>query len=73
MDTGGELILVKGYGGENSARLSGHQAVINSQNTLSHLEPLFLPEKNTHTVLHGLSITGALFPGSKQIEHRSSR
>ena len=73
MGTGGELILVKGYGGENSAGHGGHQAVINSQNTLSHLEPLFLPEKNTHIVLHGLPVTGALFPGSEQIEHGSSR
>ena len=73
MDTGGELILVKGYVGENSARLRGHQAVINSQNTLSHLEPVFLPEKKTCTVLHVLSITVALFSGSKQIELRSSR
>lgn len=65
MDTGGELILVKGYVGENSARLSGHQAVINSQNTLSHLEPLFLPE-NTHR-LHVLSIPVALFSGSSRL------
>ena len=70
MDTGGELMLVKGYVGENSARLSGHQAVINSQNTLSHLEPLS-PRK--HAQITCTVDTGGTLFWKQQIELRSAR